>query len=128
MIGFIGTFTYLLATRVPLQLDVIRDRNALYRETNEGLIENVYTLKVVNMDESDHEFILTAKGINDLELIIERDNIFVKGGDVSDLPVRIRADEVDLKQRSSNIYFSLIAKDDPELQVTVEGRFLGPRK
>jgi|TARA_B100001964_G_C14131435_1_gene553072 polyferredoxin len=35
-------------TRNPVSLDVIRDRNALYRETGEGLIENVYTLRVIN--------------------------------------------------------------------------------
>ena len=34
--------------RIPLEVDIIRDRNSLYRETNEGLIENVYTLKILN--------------------------------------------------------------------------------
>ncbi len=126
--GLIGTLTYLLATRVPLQLDIIRDRNALFRETNEGLIENVYTLKLINMDDYAHDFTLTTRGLNGLELIIEHENIFVKGGNVVDLPVRLRVDETDLKQHSSTIYFNLTAKDNPELNVTEEGRFLGPRK
>src|SRR5690606_28161943 len=34
-----------LVNRDPVGLDVIRDRNALYRETSDGWIENVYTLK-----------------------------------------------------------------------------------
>ncbi|UCE89298.1 MAG: cytochrome c oxidase accessory protein CcoG, partial [Pseudomonadota bacterium] len=46
----VGAWGYGLATRVPLGLDIIRDRNVLFRETREGYIENVYTLKVVNMD------------------------------------------------------------------------------
>ena len=37
-----------IAMRDLVSLDVIRDRNALYCEAVEGLIENVYTLKVIN--------------------------------------------------------------------------------
>jgi polyferredoxin len=40
-IGFFVT----LANRPMLHVDVIRDRNALYRELVDGQIENVYTLK-----------------------------------------------------------------------------------
>ena len=31
--------------RVPLELDIIRDRNVLFRETQDGRVANVYTLK-----------------------------------------------------------------------------------
>ena len=37
-----------IAMRDLVSLDVIRDRNTLYCEAVEGLIENVYTLKVIN--------------------------------------------------------------------------------
>ena len=36
--------------RSPLIAEVLRDRNALYRETGDGRIENGYTLKLVNKD------------------------------------------------------------------------------
>jgi len=42
--------------RVPLRADLIRDRNALYRELPGDLIENVYTLKITNMDDSPHQY------------------------------------------------------------------------
>jgi len=123
-----AAFIYILAVRVPLQLDVIRDRNTLFRETNEGLIENVYTLKLVNMDDYDHVFNLSAEGIDGLKMKIEQDKIIVKGGEVLDLPVRLRADEADLKKRSSRVFFNLKAVDNEDLDVTEEARFLGPRK
>ena len=128
LLALVAAFVYILAVRVPLQLDVIRDRNTLFRETNEGLIENVYTLKLVNMDDYDHEFNLTVEGIEGLDLKIEQKKIIVKGGEVLDLPVRLRADEVDLGQRSTTIFFNLKAVDDDKLVVTEEARFLGPRK
>jgi cytochrome c oxidase accessory protein FixG len=128
LVAFAAAFIYTLAVRVPLQLDVIRDRNTLFRETNEGLIENVYTLKLVNMDDYDHEFSLSAEGIEGMELKLEQQKIIVKGGQVLDLPVRLRADEADLKERSSKVFFNLIAVDNDKLDVTEEARFLGPRK
>ncbi|MFV0662266.1 cytochrome c oxidase accessory protein CcoG [Denitromonas sp.] len=41
-----------LATRVPLQLDVLRDRQSLAREASDGRIENSYTLRLLNMRET----------------------------------------------------------------------------
>ena len=33
---------------MPMGLDILRDRNQLFRENSEGLIENTYTLKILN--------------------------------------------------------------------------------
>ena len=49
---------YSISQRVPLEMDIIRDRNALFRDTGDGNIENIYTLKVINMDAKPHELSL----------------------------------------------------------------------
>ena len=64
--------THMLSQRVPLELDVIRDRNTLYRETSDGLIENVYTLKILNMDSKPHRYLLTASGIDGIKLVLDQ--------------------------------------------------------
>jgi hypothetical protein len=46
---------------------------------------------------------------------------------VLELPVRLRADEADLKERSSEVVFKLVATDNPDLSVSEHARFLGPR-
>ena len=119
---------YCLTQRVALGLDVIRDRNQLYRETSEGLIENVYTLKILNMDSSPHRYRLRADGIPDLELLTDVDEIFVDSGSVSELIVRLRADEENLEAQSGKVQFYLQAEDANHLSVAEETRFLGPRK
>ena len=119
---------YGLTQRVALGLDVIRDRNQLYRETSEGLIENVYTLKILNMDSSPHRYRLRADGIPDLELLTDVDEIFVDSGSVSELIVRLRADEENLEAQSGKVQFYLQAEDANHLSVAEETRFLGPRK
>ena len=122
----VGAF-YSILTRTPIGMDVIRDRNSLYRETNDGLIENVYIIKVLNMDGQDHSYTLTAEGIP--ELILKRDTaeIVVKSGEVVELPVRVQVDAYNLKQRSNEITFTLNAIGYDELSVVEEARFLGPK-
>jgi len=120
-------FVYSVSQRVSLGLDVIRDRNRLYRETDEGLIENVYILKVLNMDATSHDYELRVSGIEGLQLFKDMPVIRVPSGDVLELPVRLRADEADLKERSSEVVFELVATDNPDLSVAEHARFLGPR-
>ena len=115
-----------IVQRVPLDLDVIRDRNTLYRETRDGLIENVYTLKILNMDSQAHRYRLRADGIDGVRLVTDQDDIEVPAGTVSQLVVRLQADEFNLEERSVTVRFHLQAEDSNHLSVVEEARFLGP--
>ncbi len=115
-----------ISQRVALALDVIRDRNSLYRETDDHGIENVYTLKIINMDEHTHDFTLDAQGIPGLRVILD-EGLHVGPGEVRELGVRVRVNEDELHKRSTSIAFHLQAKDDPRLQAVKTARFLGPQ-
>lgn len=117
-----------LLQRIPLELDVIRDRNTLYRETREGLIENVYKLKILNMDEQAHRYRLTADGIDGLKLVLDEPEIEVGAGTVQQFIARIQADEYNMEDRSVSISFHLQAADANHLQTSEEARFVGPGK
>jgi cytochrome c oxidase accessory protein FixG len=125
LLAFTALFAWMMIQRVPLELDVIRDRNQLYRET-EGRIENIYTLKIINMDATDHYYSLSVYGVKNLELRARDARIFVKSGAVYDLPVSVRADPEDLPARSTDITFNLTALEDASLSITEQSRFLGP--
>ena len=115
-----------MITRTPLELDVLRDRNALYRETGAGYVENVYTLKIVNMDDQPHAFRLRVSGIEGLTIKTDSGDIRVPAREVLSVPVSLQVDPYDLKARSNTIVFSIEARDDPTLRVDTEARFLGP--
>jgi len=115
-----------IASRTPLALDVIRDRNALYRETHEGLVENVYTLKLINMDGEDHRYEISVSGIDGMELGLDADRIPVAAHEILSISARVRADPYSLMRASSTIVFTLQAIDDGRLRVEEEARFLGP--
>ena len=112
--------------RTPLGLDVLRDRNALYRETSEGLVENVYTLKLINMDEREHDYTLDITGLPAASLILPQAEVRVPAGEVLSLPVRVRIDPYDLKRAGNSITFVLQATDDADIAAHEEARFLGP--
>ena len=122
----VGTF-YSIFMRSPIGMDVIRDRNSLYRETNDGLIENVYIIKLLNMDKQDHTYNLTVEGLAELQLKIDASEIVVKSGEVVELPVRVQVDAYNLKKRSSKIVFTLNSIGYDKLSVVEDARFLGPK-
>ena len=126
LISLLGLFTFMLLNRNPIGLDIIRDRNQLFRETK-GLIENVYTLKVINMDNDDHAYTLSVSGIDEIKLIQDKDVIFVPSGEVADVPIRLRTAEEHLSDQSTEIFFTLSAKDDAALSITQDAKFIGPR-
>ena len=117
-----------LVQRVPLELDVIRDRNTLYRETREGLIENVYTLKILNMDSRTHRYTLRADGIDGMKLVLDEPEIVVPAGVVQQLIVRLQADEFNMESRSVAVKFYLQAIEANHLTAVEEARFVGPGK
>ena len=121
-----GLLVYSISQRIPVELDIIRDRNTLYRDTAEGLVENVYMLKVINMDERDHHYSLTASGLDGLQLLPHAPRIHAAAGEVLNLSVRLRIDPVSLRTASSEIHFTLQAQGHPDIRTTQSGRFIGP--
>ncbi len=126
LVALIAGLFISIALRTPLDMDVLRDRNSLYRQTDEGLVENVYTLKLINMDEKRHVYQLSVSGIQGMKLAMDASQILVNSGEVLSLPVRIQVDPADLKRSSTEITFKLVAKFDPTVFESEKARFLGP--
>jgi cytochrome c oxidase accessory protein FixG len=127
LITLFGGLAYAVSQRVPLELDIIRDRANLYRETPEGLIENVYEVKIINMDERDHVYRLAAGGLEGVTLIAPQPELRVPAGEVYSLPIQIRLDPAHLKGVSADVTVTLASVDDPSLIRTEKTRFMGPR-
>lgn len=116
---------YSIETRSLAGLDIIRDRNSLYRETDEGQISNTYTIKVLNMDLVDHSFVLNTKGLDDAIVSIT-DPIFVKAGQVREMPLLVTIEPDSVTERTTEMTFTLEAEDDLELTVETHSRFIAP--
>ena len=114
-----------MATRTPIILDIIRDRNSLYRELPDGLIENIYTVKIINQRNDVRSFHLSVDGVAGIKLDGVPAVIIVEGGGVLSLPVRARAHRDDA-YGIMDITFGVADVDDASLAITADSRFLGP--
>ena len=125
LVALIAILVTSLAVRTPVILDVIRDRNTLFRELPNGVIENSYTLKVVNQSNEPRQFSLEVSGVDGITLDGLPDPLEVAGGDVMAVPVRARVQRED-SYGIMDIEFTITATDDPNVSVTEDSRFLGP--
>ncbi|MCG6872791.1 MAG: cytochrome c oxidase accessory protein CcoG [Gammaproteobacteria bacterium] len=128
LLGLFVLFGFMLNQREPIGLDVIRDRNSLYREAPDGRIENVYVLKLLNMDRQPHRYLLSIEGLEHGQLYRDGGDLDVPGGEVLEFPVRIRLAEEFIANRSSSFHFVMQAEDAPRLRAREEARFLGPSR
>lgn len=125
LLSLFSGFLYSVTHRNLLQLDVLRDRNALYRELDDGRVENVYTVRIINKDTQPHAFTLNVEGLKDAELDAEQPHVQIADGEVATLALRLRAQPTDTGG-SHEIQVIAAAVDDPELRVTTPSRFFTP--
>ncbi|MCF7982251.1 MAG: cytochrome c oxidase accessory protein CcoG [Pseudomonadales bacterium] len=118
-------FAYTISTRTPLELDIIRDRNQLYRETAEGLVENTYTLKVLNMSQQSMRYRISVQGMEELK-IKGKTEIEVSAGEILAIPLRVEIDPALLENINVPIEFSVTTLDQ-SIKVSEQTRFLGPQ-
>ncbi|WP_017878221.1 cytochrome c oxidase accessory protein CcoG [Janthinobacterium sp. CG3] len=115
-----------LALRTPLKLDVIRDRGAMGREVEDGMVENVYRLQIMNTAETPHRYKVKVSGLPSLALVTP-DEVSVGATETLALPVRLRAAHGAGAKGSNQIAIELTALDDPSLHVMEKAVFFVPR-
>ena len=114
----------LMALRTPVILDVIRDRNTLYRDVGRAGIENSYTIRVINKHNEPHDYVLSVRGIEGMEIGSET-TFSLAGESVFTLPVSVTVPH-EYASGGQVIVFQLDATDDSGISVTEESRFRGP--
>jgi len=117
---------YTLVTRVPLEADVYRDRNVMHRITSQGMVENPYRLKVVNMSERTLTYTVRIVD-NDAMKLNGIDTITVDGGKIREAVFRIVMDPSEIEQPRYDVLLELKAQEDPSIVKYINTRFMSPR-
>jgi len=112
-----------LYLRVPLKVDVLRDRASLMREVEEGAIENVYRLQIMNTQEQTHRYRITVSGIESLRVASE-DEIELPPATTRQIPLRLRLDAAYADKGSHRIYIHVQAQDDYGIAAVEDSIFL----
>ncbi len=121
----VAAMTASLALRTPLKVDVIRDRGSMGREAEDGRIENVYRLQLMNTSETPRQFRLQVSGMAGAG-IVDADVVALDGASTRAVPVRVRAEGAG-QAGSHRIEFTVTALDDPAVAVREEAAFIVPR-
>lgn len=121
-----GAFIWSIAHRVPLIVDVVRDRNALYRTASDGAIENTYTLKIMNKEGVARRYRVTVEDHGTVSFADgEALEVDAEPGEVVSLPVTLRAPAGTVSGRSE-VEFLVEAVGQPAIRYEEESRFFGP--
>lgn len=125
LFGIVVATAWSLATRVPLKVDVIRDRSSLAREADDGRIENVYNLKIMNTTESPKQYVLGVSGLEGAE-IVGGQGVEVGSAENREITVVVRVPPDSAKRGANTIYFDIKAKDFASIEVHEKASFLMP--
>ncbi|TVU92021.1 cytochrome c oxidase accessory protein CcoG [Vreelandella titanicae] len=113
-----------LNSRVPIDVDVVRDRQTLFESTAEGRIINYYNVTLRNQDGQTHRYAVSATGLPGLRLQ-GVDTIEVVASETRSVRLALTAAAGDLTQPSHPIELHITALDDPSITTVNETRFLG---
>ncbi|MGD8340062.1 MAG: cytochrome c oxidase accessory protein CcoG [Gammaproteobacteria bacterium] len=119
-------FFVALFTRVPVELDIIRDRNALYREGRPGYVENVYMLRVINKDDETHVYEISVDGLPTVAVDTDPGRIEVAASEVATIAARVEIEDGVVAGGGYDVQFTLTSVDAPELTTTETSRFIAP--
>ena len=126
LVVMLAGFVWGLATREPLRVDVMRDRSTLAREVEDGLIENVYNLRVMNMFEAPRRFSFAVSGLDGIR-IDGNAQVEVGSAAAEALTLRVLVPADAGKPGANEIGFDIRAEDGSGLSLHEKSTFLLPR-
>ena len=112
-----------LWVRVPLKVDVIRDRAAIAREVGGGKIENVYRLQIMNTAESARAFEIGVSGLPTLHLAGEA-RVELDANSRRMVPVRVRAEPGAVQPGTHKVEFQVRAVGSGDVSVVEKSVFI----
>ena len=121
--GIIFAAAFALYARIPLKVDIIRDRAAIAREVAGGEIENVYRVQLMNTQETPRRFRLHAEGLPGLSLV--GDPILeVDAASARLVPIKLRLRSAAAAPGKHPIMLVVQAEDDAQVAVREKTIFI----
>ena len=125
LLVILSGFFWTIIQRVPLELDIIRDRNTLYRILDNGYIENIYIVKIANKSNEKLDVSVSVKGINNIR-IIEGSKQTIMPGEISEEIIKVIAPFIKGRDISRVIEFQATSAGTLIKSIKSESRFIIP--
>ncbi len=112
--------------RSEVNMEVLADRNVMYREVDFQTLENVYSLRILNKRMEERHFRLEVSGLDGMEVITRPETIRLGPGGTDNVTARVRVARDAVSGPGNPIEFRLVAEDDPSVFSRSRARFHGP--
>jgi len=124
LMALLATMVTTMALRKPAIMDVMRDRNALYRDVGRQGIENSFTIRIINKQNTAHDYTLSVSGLDGIQLRTAT-AFSIAGESVLTLPVAVTVPH-EYADGGNVITFELNSTDGSAITLIEESRFRGP--
>ena len=114
-----------VVTRIPLDVDVIRDRNRLYRQSWDGSVENVYSLRIHNLESERRGYAIDYEAATALEYQGDR-RVEIDPGKTLLVPVTLRMAPEKIETTTTDVEFVVRGLHDDEVVVRTRSPFHRP--
>lgn len=125
LVGLCAAMLISLVTRIPLKVDVVRDRTSLSRIVEGGKLENIYRLQIMNATELEQNYRIGASGLEGIEAVLDSD-LKVAPTESRWVVVRLQIPYGTAPSGSHPVYFEIQAAGSTD-KVTEKTVFLVPR-
>jgi cytochrome c oxidase accessory protein FixG len=132
LVAILVAFVASIALRSPFKVDVVRDRGALGRVVDDGYVENVYRVQIMNATESEQRFELFAENLPKIQVQAIHD-IVIGSAQARWVPVSVRIPPEVASTLGSGAQPMVIVVtrqrhgEQPELAVREKTTFMVPR-
>jgi cytochrome c oxidase accessory protein FixG len=124
LLVMIAALVVALVQRPMVSLDVTKDRG-MFRENAQGLIENIYSLKVINKTQQRQDYRLELVDADGFQLQ-GKTEISLAPGEISDVPVSVALLADKPASSSQTLRFKVTDVDEPWIYSAADSRFVAP--
>lgn len=106
-----GGLVYALGNRVPLEIDIRRDRNQLSSLNQQGMIENSYIVKLTNKTQDEHTYKITLEPQDGLSLQLRFNDVPLSAGESFDMSVSIYGNPDIINEGQTDVVLHVVSED-----------------
>jgi cytochrome c oxidase accessory protein FixG len=121
----ISGMVYAMVSRTAFELDIIRDRGALYQLTPNDTVQNSYTLEMMNMSQSELEYRIKIEGLKKFSADVP-ETVTLHSNELRAYPFTIEVDPTDLDTSKTNIEIIIYEEATQAEVAREESRFIAP--
>lgn len=125
LLALVLGFGLAVAQRRLIEVDVLRDRNSLFRQLDDQTVENVYTVRLINKDTQAHTMRFSVNGLPGAVLDAEQAEHYVGAGAIVSVPIRIRVPTHTVSGTRA-LRIVALSEDSSAIESSAEARFFGP--